>query len=115
MQRPSMNRKSCWKPGWEDEVNYSDFDVLLHPARAEPYGMVISEAMTARVPVVISNMCGAASDVTPDAGAVLPLTATPETWADAIEKQLSRRDSVPSFVRGWREVVQEYEAIYQRQ
>jgi UDP-glucose:(heptosyl)LPS alpha-1,3-glucosyltransferase len=101
--------------GWSAQAHYSDFDVLLHPAKAEPYGMVISEAMAARVPVVISNMCGAASDVAPDAGAVLPITATLETWVGTIEKQLSRRDSVPSFVRGWREVAQECEAIYQRQ
>ena len=101
--------------GWSAQAHYSDFDVLLHPATAEPYGMVISEAMAARVPVVISNMCGAASDVAPDAGAVLPITATLETWVGAIEKQLSRRDSVPSFVRGWREAAQECEAIYRRQ
>lgn len=100
--------------GWRDQVHYSDFDVLLHPAKAEPYGMVISEAMAAKVPVVLSNMCGAASDVAPDAGSVLPIAATLETWVDAIEQQLSRRESIPCFVRGWREVAREYEKIYQR-
>jgi UDP-glucose:(heptosyl)LPS alpha-1,3-glucosyltransferase len=80
----------------------------------EPYGMVISEAMAAKVPVVISNQCGAASDVSPEAGAVLPTTATLETWVGALEQQLSRGQSVPGFVRGWREVAQQYETIYQR-
>ena len=30
--------------GWSDQAHYAEFDVLLHPAKAEPYGMVISEA-----------------------------------------------------------------------
>lgn len=98
--------------GWSDQAHYADFDVLLHPAKAEPYGMVISEAMAARVPVVISDVCGAATHVTPDAGTVLPLAAPLATWVGAIEQQLSRRRSVPQFVRGWREVAQEYEEIY---
>ena len=101
--------------GWSDQAHYAEFDVLLHPAKAEPYGMVISEAMAARVPVVISNVCGAAAHVTPDAGAVLPLAASLETWAGAIEQQLSRSEPVPQFVRGWREVTQEYEEIYRKQ
>lgn len=100
--------------GWSDQAHYAKFDVLLHPARAEPYGMVISEAMAARVPVVISDVCGAAAHVTPDAGTVLPLTASLKAWVGAIEQQLNRSDPVPPFVRGWREVAQEYEEIYQR-
>jgi UDP-glucose:(heptosyl)LPS alpha-1,3-glucosyltransferase len=100
--------------GWSDQAHYAKFDVLLHPARAEPYGMVISEAMAARVPVVISDVCGAAAHVTPDAGAVLPLSASLETWVGAIDQQLSRSEPVPQFVRGWREVALEYEEIYQR-
>lgn len=98
--------------GWSDQAHYADFDVLLHPARAEPYGMVISEAMAARVPVVISDVCGAAAQVTADAGAVLPLAAPLEAWAGAVEEQLRRSSAPPRFVRGWNEVAHEYEAIY---
>ncbi len=98
--------------GWSDQAHYAEFDVLLHPARAEPYGMVISEAMAARVPVVISAVCGAAAQVTPDAGAVLPLAAPPDTWAGAVEEQLRRSTAPPRFVRSWNEVAQEYEKIY---
>src|ERR1035437_3515005 len=99
--------------GWTDQVRHSAFDVLLHPANAEPYGMVISEAMAARVPVVVSDVCGAATDVAHDAGAVLPLTSTLETWVDAIEHQLRRTKPVPCFMRAWREVAQEHERFYQ--
>lgn len=98
--------------GWSDQAHYAEFDVLLHPARAEPYGMVISEAMATRVPVVISDVCGAAPQVTADAGAVLPLAATIAEWAGAVEGQLRRSDEPPRFLRSWQDVALEYEIIY---
>src|SRR3989338_290648 len=100
--------------GWSDQSHFTGFDVLLHPAKAEPYGMVISEAMAARVPVVISDVCGAAAQVTPAAGAVLPLSASIETWVNALEQQLGRSEPVPQFERSWRTVAQEYEVIYRQ-
>lgn len=99
--------------GWREDNDYfSEVDVLLHPAKAEPYGMVISEAMAARVPVVISDVCGAAEHVTQDAGSILPLSASVEAWASAVELQLNREDPVPQFDRSWARVAQEYELIY---
>ena len=100
--------------GWREQSYYAGFDVLLHPAKAEPYGMVISEAMSACVPVVVSDVCGAASDVTAAAGAVLPLAASVATWCDTVEKQLRRSDAPPQFVRGWDVVAREHEIIYQK-
>jgi UDP-glucose:(heptosyl)LPS alpha-1,3-glucosyltransferase len=98
--------------GWSDQAHYAAFDVLLHPAKAEPYGMVISEAMAAKVPVVISDVCGAAAHVTAASGAVLPLSASLDTWVGALDQQLSRREPVPQYERGWCKVAQEYEKIY---
>jgi UDP-glucose:(heptosyl)LPS alpha-1,3-glucosyltransferase len=100
--------------GWSDQAYYAQFDVLLHPARAEPYGMVISEAMAACVPVVVSDVCGAAVHVTDESGAVLPLSATAHTWADAIEQQLTRRTAVKPFTRSWTEVAEEYVTRYRQ-
>lgn len=100
--------------GWREQSCFHEFDVLLHPARAEPYGMAISEAMAACVPVVVSDVCGAAAQVTPAAGAIVPLHASVEQWANEIEKQLRRSDAPPQFVRGWDEVAREYETIYRK-
>lgn len=100
--------------GWSDQSHFVEFDVLLHPAKAEPYGMVITEAMAARVPVVISDVCGAAAQLTPDAGSALLLSAPMTSWVAAIEQQLNREDAAPQFVRSWREVAQEYETIYRK-
>lgn len=99
--------------GWrEDNGYFSEVDVLLHPALAEPYGMVIAEAMAARVPVVISDLCGAAEQVSEQAGAVLPLSAPVARWVEAVAAQLERAVPPPAFLRGWDVVAREYEQIY---
>lgn len=99
--------------GWRAEQDYRcAFDVLLHPAKAEPYGMVITEAMAARIPVVVSDACGAAADVGPDAGRVVPLRAPLADWVEAVEAQLARAEPPRSFTRNWDTVAQDYEAIY---
>lgn len=95
--------------GWQNEVNFTEFDVLLHPARDEPYGMIISEAMAAKVPVVISDRCGSAMHVTSGAGNVIPVNAPLEDWVNALECQLTRTNPVPQFERSWHRVAQEYE------
>jgi UDP-glucose:(heptosyl)LPS alpha-1,3-glucosyltransferase len=99
--------------GWRRDAEYfRDFDVLLHPARSEPYGMVISEAMAASVPVVVSDACGAAAQVSADSGAVVSLAADRQQWEAAIEQQLQRRAAPPAFRHGWDAVARECEAIY---
>ncbi|MBI3479680.1 MAG: glycosyltransferase family 4 protein [Nitrosomonadales bacterium] len=94
--------------GWRDQADYAEFDVLLHPAKAEPYGMVISEAMAAKLPVVISDACGASVHVTPASGTILPHNAPISAWVNALDRQLSRTEQMPEFERGWRKVAQEY-------
>lgn len=99
--------------GWRDDNDYfGEVDVLLHPAKAEPYGMVIAEAMSAGVPVVISEVCGAAEHVTAEAGSVLPLDAPLDDWIGAVAAQLDRTVPPPAFTRGWDVVACEYLQIY---
>lgn len=99
--------------GWRsDSTHFREIDVLLHPAKAEPYGMVISEAMAACVPVVVSDACGAAAQVDSEAGKVVQLDATVQQWVEAVERQLDRKQCPPEFVRGWDSVSQEYISIY---
>lgn len=99
--------------GWRNDSSHiQDIDVLLHPAKAEPYGMVISEAMAARVPVVVSDACGAAPHVDAEAGEVVSLGAPVQQWVSAVERQLNRADVPPAFAREWNAVAREYEKIY---
>lgn len=99
--------------GWRADNDYfSEVDVLLHPAIAEPYGMVISEAMAARVPVVVSDRCGAAAAVGTASGTVVPLEAPLEAWTEAVSLQLRRMDPIPAYRRSWHDVAVDYEKIY---
>jgi len=101
--------------GWRtDNTHFEKIDVLLHPAKAEPYGMVISEAMAARVPVVVSDQCGAAAQVSEGCGEVLSLQAFAMEWAAALERQLARSEPSPGFLRGWDVVAREFLAVYER-
>jgi len=99
--------------GWRSDAEHlREIDVLLHPAKAEPYGMVISEAMAARVPVVVSDACGAAAQVNAGAGEVVALDASVQQWVSAVARQLDRTEAPPEFVRGWNVAAAEYEIIY---
>jgi UDP-glucose:(heptosyl)LPS alpha-1,3-glucosyltransferase len=99
--------------GWRtDNAHFEQIDVLLHPAKAEPYGMVISEAMAAKVPVVVSDLCGAAAQVTQERGEVHSLQAPVPEWAAAVERQLAGSGSMPGFIRGWDGVAREFAAVY---
>lgn len=101
--------------GWRSDSEYfQEIDVLLHPAKCEPYGMVISEAMAGRVPVVVSDACGAAAQVNTEAGEVLKADAPVQQWVSAVERQLERTEPPPSFTRGWAVVAREYETIYKQ-
>jgi UDP-glucose:(heptosyl)LPS alpha-1,3-glucosyltransferase len=101
--------------GWcSDTAHLQQIDVLLHPARAEPYGMVITEAMSAGARVVISDVCGAVSEVKPEAGTNVSLDAPVELWVGAVRSQLQKSAAPPIYAHGWREVAQQYEALYRR-
>jgi len=85
---------------------------LARPAKAEPCGMVISEAIAAQVPVVVSDACGAAAQVSAGAGAVVQLDAPLEQWKSTVAAQLDRTDAIPAFERGWEEVAKEHVSMY---
>lgn len=64
----------CIQAGGRDDVAtlMMGADVLLHPARSELAGIVLVEAMTAGLPVLVTDVCGYASLVAQaDAGVVL--------------------------------------------
>ena len=99
--------------GWKDAAPfYQDMDLLLHPANQEPFGMVVIEAMAARVPVVISSNCGAREYLSVDHGEVLALDSGVDSWVQACDRQLRRATAPPGFARGWDQVAREYLNIY---
>lgn len=65
-------------------------DLLAHPARSELAGLVIVEAMTAGLPVLLTDVCGYASHVqNASAGCVLPSPFSQADLNEAMQKMLS--------------------------
>ena len=98
--------------GWKDATTYyQDMDLLIHPAKREPYGMVIAEAMASGVPVLVSDVCGVASEIPESSGRVLSLELSFNDWTKAAHELLSLSPK-PTYVRTWSDVASSYEKIY---
>jgi UDP-glucose:(heptosyl)LPS alpha-1,3-glucosyltransferase len=92
---------------------FAAVDVLVHPARDEPFGMVVSEALTCGVPVVASDQCGCVDHLHTPSLTVLPLAASPARWAEACAIAAgSAVEPIPA--RTWADVAVEHEQLYAR-
>ena len=67
----------------ENKTNFFEsIDVLLHPAKLEAFGMVITEALSFCVPVLCSSECGAAEIINEHEGKVLAEQSTLVEWVN---------------------------------
>lgn len=99
--------------GWEESLPHlKQADLLLHPATAEAYGMAIAEASNVGVPVVISDQCGIASQVTEQSGQVLMVESSIEQWADTCINELNRTSTVTTIGKNWQELAKQHIDIY---
>jgi UDP-glucose:(heptosyl)LPS alpha-1,3-glucosyltransferase len=100
--------------GWQPSTSiFQGLDLLIHPASSEAYGMVIAEAMACHVPVLISDACGAAANVSERHGTVLSLHNSVSQWAQAGDALLRKAQSMAGYKRPWAQVAAEYETQYQ--
>jgi UDP-glucose:(heptosyl)LPS alpha-1,3-glucosyltransferase len=100
--------------GWQASGPFfQQLDLLIHPAASEAYGMVIAEAMACHVPVLVSDACGAAVDVSERHGTVLSLHHLVSQWAQAGDALLRNTQSMTGYLRPWAQVAAEYETQYQ--
>jgi UDP-glucose:(heptosyl)LPS alpha-1,3-glucosyltransferase len=100
--------------GWQPSAQFfQELDLLIHPASSEAYGMAIAEAMACQVPVLVSDACGAAVDVSAKHGTVLSLHDSIIQWAQAGDALLRNTQSMTGYLRPWAQVAAEYETQYQ--
>lgn len=100
--------------GWQPSASvFQELDLLIHPASSEAYGMVIAEAMACQVPVLVSDACGAAVDVSANHGTVLSLHDSISQWVQAGDALLCSKQSKAGYLRPWAQVAAEYETQYQ--
>jgi UDP-glucose:(heptosyl)LPS alpha-1,3-glucosyltransferase len=90
---------------------FNKIGVLVHPASDEPFGMVMSEALTCGVPVVFSDQCGAADHLKSGGLRILPVNAPTDVWANTC-KDLAGRPFAPPTSRTWEDVAAEHEELY---
>jgi len=74
----------------ETEELYAAADYCILPAKYEPFGQVVAEALLCGVPVLISHMVGAREIVSEKEGLVIPSFEVGD-WVDAI-RSLSQRN-----------------------
>ena len=99
--------------GWaQSSLVFAEMDLLLHPAREEPYGMVVAEAMAARVPVVISDQCGAKESVNSEVGSVMGINQPLNEWAKVVEVWLTNTQEIKTISRNWKTVALEQIELY---
>ena len=78
-------------PGGIDTLEdvYLAADLMIHPARNEAAGMVLTEALCSNLPVLTSELCGYAEYITASGGGVvLPEPFKLEHWSLALQKLL---------------------------
>lgn len=91
-------------------------DLLLHPARSEPFGMAIAEANAANIPVVVSEHCGVAALVTKEQGIVCPLLLEQpdiSVWVNACASLLQKPPVVSSMNLSWDALARQHIQLYQ--
>jgi len=99
--------------GWDDPKKYlPNVRLLIHPAISEPYGMAISEATQYGVPVVISNNCGIASQITKKSGRVLTLDDSIYFWIKACSIEIKRNGLSHKIGKSWTELARDHIKIY---
>ncbi|QGG79091.1 glycosyltransferase [Litorivicinus lipolyticus] len=101
---------------WVSDLRISDYGkVLVHPAEDEPYGMAIAEAAAQGLACVVSDQCGAKDHI--KSVRVVPLDASVETWATAIDMGLDAEQLEPAPFT-WPDLadvcIKEYQGVIRR-
>ena len=109
--------------GWEDGVEllgwidpltfYQRINLLVLPARNEPYGMVVAEANATGLPVVVSDHCGISSLIDSKRGAVVSLGDN-KALETACRRMLVQRELPPAMGLSWAALADRHAADYRR-
>ena len=106
---PLSIRSTNWivVKGWSKKVPWSEFDMIIHPARKEPFGMVIAEARAHGLLVLMSDQVGAL-DLGFSGTATLSIEASPRDWCDALSNLLQTQTKVREVKWTWSDLVDKH-------
>lgn len=98
--------------GWCSEIPWATYDVLIHPAENEPFGMVVAEARSHGVAVLISDRVGAA-DLAFNDIRIVSIDASLNEWGAALNELLVSPDRSSEVKWTWDDLANLYcQAIY---
>ncbi|WP_432471630.1 glycosyltransferase family 4 protein [Amphritea sp. HPY] len=98
--------------GWtRAEDMLPQIDLLIHPAKVEPFGMVMAEANATGIPVLISNLCGISPLISEEQGSSLPLGDI-KLWAQHCKSLLEQTELVHNLDLTWADLAQQHIHIY---
>lgn len=98
--------------GWQTDIPWLDFDLLIHPARKEPFGMVVSEARNHGLPVLLSNNVGA-QDLEFSETKTLDIDSAVSAWSDAAAQLIQQSTRKPENKWSWSDLVAKHvQTIY---
>lgn len=83
LPRSSRKKTGIEFHGWKRSIPYEHFDILIHPAKDEPFGMVVPEARASGLAVITSNRVGS-SDLPLSGISILDVSAEAGIWARLI-------------------------------
>ena len=92
---------------------YESIDLLIHPAKKEAFGMVITEALSMGVPVLCSSECGACELMDSEHGSIISCAESISKWVSEADGLLCRKTTIPVFERSWEAVAREYISCYE--
>ena len=90
--------------GWISEIPWASYDVLIHPAENEPFGMVIAEARSHGVAALISDRVGAV-DLSFNDVRVLSIEAPLSEWEQALHDLMASHSRSIEVKWTWNDLV----------
>lgn len=102
---------------------YAACDVFVYPASASPWGLVVTEAMAASKPVIVSKQVGTSEILIDDVNGIIIETAKPEEIAAQVERLMNSPElrrkiggNAYKYVKdnlGWEKYAERVEKVFQ--
>lgn len=92
---------------WSSQIPWTEYDILIHPAKDEPFGMVVAEARASGLPVLTSDQVGAI-EIGFSNLISLPLDASNQEWATGFKTLISSKNKSAQVKWTWDELAEFY-------
>jgi UDP-glucose:(heptosyl)LPS alpha-1,3-glucosyltransferase len=90
--------------GWSERIPWEKYEILIHPAKKEPFGMVIAEARANGIKVLTSSEVGS-TELGFRNTIVLQFPSSTEDWSRALEALIATENNkLPECLWTWTEL-----------